>query len=116
MTGVKQVEVALHGKCNGGESHIDEKGCVLDVFCMWLISTGITNLLSLPMLKCDGYVCQYHTNSLWIVECPDGNVLKFKRNNGLCKGFPKDASRRVVQNGLPADDMRHKGALTQRGG
>ena len=51
MKDVRQVDVALRGKCNGGESHSDEKGCVLDMFCMWLVRSGIANLLSLPTLK-----------------------------------------------------------------
>ena len=63
MTNVRQVDVALRGNCNAGESHSNEKGCVIDMFCMWLVSSGITNLLYLPMLEWDGYVCQYHTNS-----------------------------------------------------
>ena len=88
MTDVSQVDVTLCSKCNGGELHSDEKGCMLDTFHMWLVCTGRTNLLSLPMLEPDGYVCQYHTNSLWIMEYLDGTVLKFKHNNGLCKGFP----------------------------
>ena len=81
MTDVRQVDVDLQGKCNGGESHSNEKGCVLDMFCIWLVRSSIANLLSLPTLERDGYVCPYNTNSLWIVECPDGTVLKFK-------GFP----------------------------
>ncbi len=51
MTDVCQADVALRGKCNGGESHSDEKGCVLDMFCMWLVRSGIANLLSLPTLE-----------------------------------------------------------------
>ena len=88
MTDVRQVDVSLRGKYNGGESHSDEKGCVLDMFCMWLMCSGIANLLSLPTLKREGYVCSYHTNSPWIVECPDGTVLKFKQDRGLCENFP----------------------------
>ena len=61
---------------------------MLDMFCMWLVCSGIANLLSLPTLERDGYVCSYKTNSLWIVECPDGTILKFKRDQGLCEGFP----------------------------
>ena len=71
MTDIHQVNIALRGKCNGGESHSDEKGCVLDMFCMWLVCSGIANLLSLPTLERDGYVCSYKTNSPWIMECPD---------------------------------------------
>ena len=39
-------------------------------------------------LRVMGNVCSYKTNLPWIVECPDGTILKFKRNRGLCKGFP----------------------------
>jgi hypothetical protein len=88
MTDVHQIDIALRGKCNGGESHSDEKGCVLDMFCMWLVCSSIANLLSLPTLERDGYVCSYKTNLPWIVECPDGTILKFKRDRGLCEGFP----------------------------
>ena len=58
------------------------------MFFMWLVRSGIANLLPLPTLKRDGYVCSYHTNSPWIVECPDGTVLKFKQDCGLCEKFP----------------------------
>ena len=57
------------------------------MFCVWLVRSGIANLLSLSTLEQDGYVCSYHTNSPWIVEYPDGSVLKFKWDRGLCKGF-----------------------------
>jgi hypothetical protein len=63
MTDVHQVDIALQGKCNGGKSHSDEKGCVLNMFCMWLVCNSIVNLLSLPTLEQDGYVCTYQTNS-----------------------------------------------------
>jgi hypothetical protein len=55
---------------------------------MWLVRSSIANLLSLPTLEHDRYVCSYKTNSLWIVECPDRTILKFKCDQGLCKGFP----------------------------
>ena len=88
MTDVWQVNVALCDKCNGVESYSNEKGYVLDMFCLWIVRSRIANLLSLSILEGDGYVCQYHTNSEWMVECPDGTILKFKRGKGLYKGFP----------------------------
>ena len=48
MSDVQQVDIALRGKCSAGEMHSDEKGYVLDMFCMWLVHSGISNLLSLP--------------------------------------------------------------------
>ena len=58
------------------------------MFCMWLVQSGIVNLLLLTTLEQDGYVCLYHTNLPWIVECPDGTIPKFKHDCGLCKGSP----------------------------
>ena len=88
MSDVKQVDVTLRGKCNAGESHSDEKGYVLNMFCMWLVCSRITNFLSLPTLERDCYVCQYHSHSAWIIESPDETILKFKKDKGLCEGFP----------------------------
>ena len=51
MNDVRQVDVALQEKCNGDEPHSDEKGYLLDMFCMWLVHSGIANLLSLPTLE-----------------------------------------------------------------
>ena len=80
--------MALHGKYNSGETQINEKGYTLGMFFMWLVRISIAKLLYLPILEKDGCVYQYHTNSTWIVECPDGTILKFKQDKGLYKGFP----------------------------
>ena len=50
--------------------------------------TGIANLLSLPSLERDGFVVSYNTKTSWMVECPDGTVLKFLKDTGVCAGFP----------------------------
>ena len=88
MTGIKKVSTSLRGKCNGGVSYSDEKGDVLHLFNTWLVRTGIANLLSLPSLERDGFVVSYNTKTSWMVECPDGTVLKFLKDTGVCAGFP----------------------------
>ena len=61
MSNIRCVSTTLRGKCNGDVSHSDEKGDVLDMFNMWLVQTGIANLLSLPSLKQDGFIVSYNT-------------------------------------------------------
>ena len=60
---VKEVGVTLYGKCNAGEVFSNEKGMLLDMFCMWLVRNGIANLLSIPCLERDGYQVTYDTNT-----------------------------------------------------
>ena len=88
MSNIQRVSTTLRGKCNGGVSHSDEKGDVLDMFNMWLVQTGIANLLSLPSLERDGFCVSYNTLTSWMVQCPDGTVLKFHKDTGVCAGLP----------------------------
>ncbi len=48
---VKEVGVALSGKCNAGTVFSNEKGILLDMFSMWLVQNDIANLLSVPCLE-----------------------------------------------------------------
>ncbi len=48
LNNVKEVVVTLHSKCNAGVIFSNEKGVLLDMFSMWLVQNGITNLLSVP--------------------------------------------------------------------
>ena len=61
---------------------------MLDMFYMWLVQNGIANLLSIPCLERDGFRVSYDTNTCWLVHCPDGMILKFKKDTGVCEGFP----------------------------
>ena len=58
MTDGEQVNTTLRSKYNSCKSHSDEKGYVLDMLCMWLVRSGIANLISLRTLEQDGCVCQ----------------------------------------------------------
>ena len=51
MTDVRQGGLVLHRKYNGNEPHSNEKRYGLDMCCMWLVCSGITNFLSLPSLE-----------------------------------------------------------------
>ncbi len=61
---------------------------LLDMFNMWLVKNGISNLLSVACLERYGFHITYDTYGEWLVTCPDGGVLQFKRDVGVCKGFP----------------------------
>ena len=48
---VEKVAIRLRGECNAGTTHSNEKWWFKDLFHMWLVRNGITNLLSLPRLE-----------------------------------------------------------------
>ena len=54
---------------------------------MWLVESGIANLLSIPQLEADGFKVEYSTN-LWTVTTPEGHVISFKKDTGKCHSFP----------------------------
>ena len=54
---------------------------------MWLVESGIVNLLSVPQLEADGFKVGY-SNGLWTVTTPEGHVIPFKKDTGKCRGFP----------------------------
>ena len=85
---VQEVGVTLRGKCNAGTIFSNEKGVLLDMFSMWLVRNGIANLLSVPCLEREGCQITYDTKTAWIVSCPNGLKLKFKKDTGVCEGFP----------------------------
>ena len=119
MTDGEQVNTTLRSKYNSCKSHSDEKGYVLDIFYMWHVWSGIVNLLSLLTLEHDGYMYQYCTYSAWIVGCPDGTILNFKHDKGLCKGFPcidiENLSTHVFKRSNiaedPLEDSKTKGRI-----
>ena len=57
-------------------------------FQVWLNERGIMNLLSIPMLEEAGDKVSTHTDGDWKVTTPQGTVVVFKRNTGVCKGMP----------------------------
>ncbi len=84
---VKEAGVTLCGKCNAGTIFSKEKGVLLDMFSMWLVRNGIANLLSVPCLEREGCEITYGTNTSWIINCPNGIKLKFKKDTCVCEGF-----------------------------
>ena len=60
--------VTLRRKCNAGTVFLNEKGMLLDMFCMWLVRNGLANLLSIPCLEHDRYQVTYDTNTCWQVN------------------------------------------------
>ena len=48
----------------------------------------MANLLSIPCLEADGYNILYDTKKEWVVTTPKGTRIKFKQDEGLCKGMP----------------------------
>ena len=56
---IKKSDVTLRGPCNAGTSYSDEKGRYLNLFELWLVWHGITNLLSIPMLEKDRLCMNY---------------------------------------------------------
>ena len=65
----------------------NKKGVLLDMFCMWLVRNEIANLLSIPCRERDGYRVTYDTSTYWLINCPNGLTLKFKKDVGVCEGF-----------------------------
>ena len=85
---VNKVGVNRQCKCNAGIVSSDEKGYLLDMFNMWLVEAGIANLLSIPCLERSGCKVSYGDDSVWRVKCPNGGTLSFKKDVGVCEGFP----------------------------
>jgi len=54
---------------------------------MWLVESGIANLLSVPHLEADGFKVKY-TDDLWTTTTPEGHVIPFKKDTCKCRGFP----------------------------
>jgi len=85
---INKVSTTLRGRCNTGTATSDEKSMYLSLFEIWLIHNGIANLLSVAQLELDGFRLMYAVCTTWYIYCPDGTVLKLKRNKGLCECSP----------------------------
>ena len=85
---VTRLMVQLKGDCNAGTTRSREKGWLAGLFHMWLVKNGIANVLSVGQLEKDGFKISYETGGDWVVRTPNGKSLKFKRDTGMCYGFP----------------------------
>ena len=83
LKNIQEVELHLKGHCNIGVTTCKEQG-YYGVFKMWVNCNGIANLLSIPQLEEDDYVIDYNTKRDWLVTTPQGDVIRFKRDTGLC--------------------------------
>ena len=55
---------------------------------MWLNQQETANLLSIPQLEEDGYHVTYDTLKEWILITPQGKIIVFKRDTGICNRMP----------------------------
>ena len=85
---VQRLMMQLKGDCNAGTTGSREKGWLASIFHMWLVRNGIVNVLSVGQLEKDGFKISYETGGDWVVRTPNGKSLKFKRDTGMCYGFP----------------------------
>jgi hypothetical protein len=67
----------LRADCNASTNFATKKGWYRDLFNLWLVRNGITNLLSLPRLETDGFTVSYHAGGNWIVTTPHGKEITF---------------------------------------
>jgi len=87
LRGIHEDSSTMSGSCNAGEVLLKQKGWYKN-FQVWLNEHGIVNLLSIPMLEEAGYKVSTHTDGDWKVTTPQGKVVVFKRDTGVCKGMP----------------------------
>ena len=84
---VHEVDTVLKGNCNAGVTSINQKGWS-GAFEMWLNQQETANLLSIPQLEEDGYHVTYDTLKEWILITPQGKIIVFKRDTGICNRMP----------------------------
>ena len=77
----------MNVNCNAGTTRITKQGC-FGKLRVWLNKNGIANLVSIPKLKVDGCVVRTDTKGEWQVLTPEGKVIPFKRDKGMCVGIP----------------------------
>eukprot|EP00804_Cyclotella_cryptica_P008908 CCRYP_012018-RA/>CCRYP_012018-RA protein AED:0.42 eAED:0.38 QI:0/0/0/1/1/1/2/0/309 len=84
---IHKVAVGLRKNCNAGSSVTNKMGHWYR-FKLWYSPNGIANLLSVPKLEHDGYKIDISTEIGCKVHAPDGTILHFKRDTGLCQRMP----------------------------
>ena len=87
LRNIGETDSTMSGNCNAGTVVLKKKGWYKN-FQVWLNEQGIVNLLSIPMLEEAGYKVSTHTDRNWEVTTPQGAVVVFKRDTGVCKGMP----------------------------
>ena len=87
LKSIKEGGGTMTGNCNAGTTHIRKKGYFGDLQ-VWLNEQGVANLISISMLKKDGYSVSKTTTGEWKVVTPGGDTIPFKRDKGLTVGMP----------------------------
>eukprot|EP00956_Cyclotella_meneghiniana_P039180 scaffold167175_cov42-Cyclotella_meneghiniana.AAC.1 len=80
-------KVYLRQNCNAGSKLTNRQG-YWNGIPFWVNNTGIANLLSIPKLEKHGWIIKYKTGGEWQALSPGGQLLKFKKDTGLCNGMP----------------------------
>ena len=84
---IKTIVMRLKVDCNYGTTYYKRKGW-WQGFHMWVVESGISNLLSVPQIEADSFTINYNTKSDWLVTKPEGEEIVFKKDKNKCKGFP----------------------------
>ena len=69
LCGVKTTMMCLKVDCNAGTTYHKRKGW-WQFFHMWIVESGIANLLSVLQLEADGFTINYNTKRDWVVTTP----------------------------------------------
>ena len=57
-------------------------------FHMWLVESGIANIIIVPQFEADGFTINYNTKRGWVITTPEGEKIVFKKDTGKCKVLP----------------------------
>ena len=86
LTRIHMTKHYLRQNCNAGSKLTNVQGYWQGI-PFWYNSTGIANLLSLPKLEKSGWIIEYKTGGTWTAMSPQGMILTFKKDKGLCDGM-----------------------------
>eukprot|EP00956_Cyclotella_meneghiniana_P026461 scaffold57247_cov37-Cyclotella_meneghiniana.AAC.7 len=87
LSRVHLTKVYLRQNCNAGSKLTNRQG-YWNGIPFWVNTTGIANLLSMPKLEKSGWILKYKTGGIWEALSPNGQLLTFKKDTGLCGGMP----------------------------
>ena len=87
LTNIGPTKKGLRAGCNAGISKSNQKGMLLDAIDMWLVESGIANLLSVGWLERHNWHIAYKTGTAWKVTSPGGLQITFRRDVGGLDGF-----------------------------
>ena len=86
LSNIKEGGTTMNGRCNASTTVTNTQG-LYRAFNVWLNKYGIANLISILMLKPNGYLVSTHTHREWKVTTPKGDAIPFKHDTGLCIGI-----------------------------